>query len=97
MTKDQTLRLGYAMARQHQSNLGIGLYDSPERAYGTDFTGYQIRVQEAGPIGRRTFGVVRAATVLRASKRCNSDTNVSCVMFPAAETTMLPPVYIERW
>ena len=47
-------------------------------------------------IGRRTCGVVRAATALRASKRFSSDTNFSCVMFPAAETTMLPPVYIER-
>ena len=47
-------------------------------------------------IGRRTCGPVFAATVLRASKRFSSDTSLSCVMFPAAETTMLPPVYIER-
>ena len=48
-------------------------------------------------IGRRTCGLVRTATALRASKRCSSEMSLSCVMLPAAETTMLPPVYIERW
>jgi hypothetical protein len=55
LTRDQTLRLGYAMARQFQKNLGVGAYDSPERAFSTDFTGWQIRALEAGPLGRRTF------------------------------------------
>jgi len=48
-------------------------------------------------IGRLTCGVVRGVTALRASKRCSSETNLSCVMLPAAETTMLPLVYIDRW
>ena len=49
-------------------------------------------------IGRRTCGVVRAATgAARARSAGASETSLSCVMFPAAETTMLPPVYIERW
>ena len=55
LTKDQTLRTGFAMARQQQSNLGIGQYDGPERAFDTRWWGYQFRALEAGPLGRRTF------------------------------------------
>jgi hypothetical protein len=55
LTRDQTLRVGIAAARQRQTNLGVGQYDGPERAFDTAFGGYQIRVQEAGPIGRRSF------------------------------------------
>jgi hypothetical protein len=55
LTKDQTLRLGFAQAREFQKNQGIGAYDGPERAYSGEFTGWQVRALEAGPIGRRTF------------------------------------------
>ena len=55
LTKDQTLRVGYITAKQQLLNQGVGAYDGPERAYTGDFFGYQFRVQEAGPIGRRTF------------------------------------------
>jgi hypothetical protein len=55
LTRDQTLRVGYITAKQTLDNQGVGAYDSPERAYRGDFFGYQTRVQEAGPIGRRTF------------------------------------------
>ncbi|HVW06069.1 MAG TPA: carboxypeptidase-like regulatory domain-containing protein [Vicinamibacterales bacterium] len=55
LTRDQTLRVSYITAKQELSNQGVGAYDSPERAYAGDFFGYQTRIQEAGPIGRRTF------------------------------------------
>jgi len=55
LTRDQTLRLGYARAARHQRNLGIGQYDSPERAFDQEWSGYQVRILQAGPIGRRTF------------------------------------------
>lgn len=55
LTRDQTLRVSYITAKQRLNNQGIGAYDGPERASTGDFFGYQTRIQEAGPIGRRTF------------------------------------------
>jgi hypothetical protein len=55
VSKDQTLRLGYDQQRYLQNNLGIGNFDQPERAYSSRQTYYNFRIQEAGPLGRRTF------------------------------------------
>ncbi len=55
LTKDQVLRLSYNLSRFEQSNLGIGAYDLPERAFSTDSRTHQLRVQEVGPLGRRFF------------------------------------------
>lgn len=55
LTRDQTLRVSYITAKQRLTNQGVGAYDGPERGYTGDFFGYQTRIQEAGPIGRRTF------------------------------------------
>ncbi|MEO8480634.1 MAG: carboxypeptidase regulatory-like domain-containing protein [Acidobacteriota bacterium] len=55
LTRDQTVRIGLTGARQRLRNQGVGAYDSPERSSTSDFTVYQIRLQEAGPVGRRTF------------------------------------------
>ncbi|MEO8482685.1 MAG: carboxypeptidase regulatory-like domain-containing protein [Acidobacteriota bacterium] len=55
LTREQTLRVAAITARQQLDNQGVGAYDSPERASTGDFFGYQVRVQEAGPLGRRTF------------------------------------------
>ena len=52
LTPDQTLRIGYNESRSKSSNLGIGAYDLPERAFSTENSTHFIRVQEAGPIGR---------------------------------------------
>lgn len=74
LTRDQTLRVGYAMARNQSKNLGIGQYDSPERAFDSDFTGFQVRAQEAGPIGRRTFQNTRLfVTSIEQSQRARVD------------------------
>lgn len=55
MTKDQTLRVSYSLNRQELQNLGVGNYDLPERAWGGRQLNNNIRIQEAGPLGRRTF------------------------------------------
>ena len=55
LTRDQTLRFGYSQNNNRTSNLGIGAYDLPERAYTSDSNSYTFRALEAGPIGRRTF------------------------------------------
>jgi hypothetical protein len=55
LTRDQTLRFGYSQNNNRRSNLGIGAYDLPERAFRSDNNAYTFRGLEAGPIGRRTF------------------------------------------
>ena len=55
LTRDQTLRVSVNHNSGSSDNLGVGGNDSIERAYATEnsFTG--IRIQEAGPLGRRFF------------------------------------------
>jgi hypothetical protein len=55
LTKDQTLRLSYNQQASKQRNLGVGAYDLPEHAYNSDEHFRTLRVQEAGPLGRRFF------------------------------------------
>ena len=55
MTPDQTLRVGFNQSTNTTENLGIGSYDLPERAYATENRNYGLRIQEAGPLGRRFF------------------------------------------
>ncbi|MCX6543618.1 MAG: TonB-dependent receptor [Acidobacteria bacterium] len=55
LTPDQTLRaVGYRYT-DRMRNLGVGAYDLIERAYSTQDTAAVLRLQEAGPIGRRFF------------------------------------------
>ena len=55
LTRDQTLRVSVNHNSGSSDNLGIGGNDSIERAYSSNnsFTG--VRIQEAGPLGRRFF------------------------------------------
>jgi Carboxypeptidase regulatory-like domain len=53
LTLDQTLRFGYNLTRVTNSNLGVGGYDEPERAYSTESDVHTVRVQHFGPLGRR--------------------------------------------
>jgi hypothetical protein len=55
LTKDQTFRLWYSQSQNVSSNNGIGAYDLAERAYSTESKYRSLRMQEAGPIGRRFF------------------------------------------
>jgi hypothetical protein len=55
ITRDQTLRVGYQQNTGSTGNLGIGEYNLPERAYSTTDGTWTLRVQEAGPLGRRFF------------------------------------------
>ncbi|RPJ64007.1 MAG: TonB-dependent receptor, partial [Acidobacteria bacterium] len=61
ITKDQTLRLSFNRFGYSSDNVGVGAYDLAERAYSTDNSNWSIRVQEAGPIGRRFFINTRLA------------------------------------
>ena len=55
ITRDQTLRVGFNSGLFRIENLGVGNYDLPERAFTNENFQRTFRVQEAGPIGRRTF------------------------------------------
>src|SRR2546428_3991990 len=55
ITKDQTLRIGYNQNDSTQHNLGVGGYDLPEHAYTNEEHFHFLRIQEAGPLGRRFF------------------------------------------
>lgn len=55
LTRDQTLRVGVNGGRQARENMGIGNYNLPERAFSQKQHQNSVRVQEAGPIGRRSF------------------------------------------
>jgi hypothetical protein len=55
VTLDQTLRFNYFGNRNTADNLGIGEYDFEERAYATENSNNNLRVQHIGPLGRRMF------------------------------------------
>jgi hypothetical protein len=55
LTKDQVLRVAFNRNATEFRNQGIGLYDEVERAFATATTTSQLRMQEAGPLGRRFF------------------------------------------
>ena len=55
LTKDQALRVTYLHNENDRRNLGVGGFDLAERAYSNFAQFDQIRVQEAGPVGRRSY------------------------------------------
>jgi hypothetical protein len=55
LTRDQTLRVSGGWNSSTFKNQGVGAYDLLSRAYGTTNSSFQLRVQEAGPLGRRFF------------------------------------------
>jgi hypothetical protein len=55
LTRDQTLRFGYYDNSNVRRNVGVGDYDSLERAYTSKSGLRYYRIQHAGPIGRRIF------------------------------------------
>ncbi len=61
ITRDQTLRVNYSRNQFSTRNLGVGGYDREERGYSTEDHGQTLRIQEAGPLGRRFFTNTRAS------------------------------------
>lgn len=55
ITRDQTLRIGYNQNHFAGDNFGVGNYDLPERGTTQANINRNLRIQEAGPLGRRTF------------------------------------------
>ena len=55
LTQDQTLRLSINQFNSKGRNLGVGAYDLIDRAYSNKSNRFNLRLQEAGPVGRRFF------------------------------------------
>jgi hypothetical protein len=55
LSKSHVLRVGYSQNYTTRSNLGIGGFDLAERAYSSETSGKQVRMQETGPIGGNMF------------------------------------------
>ena len=55
LTRQHMLRVGYSQNASSRSNQGVGGFDRPERAYSSQSSGNQLRLQETGPLSRNTF------------------------------------------
>jgi len=55
LTRDQTLKVSVMVRRFKRENAGIGNYNLPERGFWNEQRENNIRIQEAGPLGRRSF------------------------------------------
>lgn len=72
ITKDQTLRVGVNVNRSTSENQGVGVYDLPGRAYATENRTFSMRIQEAGPLGRRFFTNTRLSVTINRSESTSS-------------------------
>ena len=54
-SRDQTIRFGISGSRFESTNDGVGGFNLLERASSSEEASYSIRIQEAGPLGRRKF------------------------------------------
>jgi hypothetical protein len=61
ITKDQTLRFNLGHEQSTRKNIGIGGVNLLERGYTTGDNNTMLRIQEAGPLGRRFFINTRAS------------------------------------
>jgi hypothetical protein len=61
ITKDQTLRANYSHDQFTSKNIGIGGFEQLERGYTSEDFNNSLRLQEAGPLGRRFFINTRAS------------------------------------
>jgi hypothetical protein len=61
ITKDQTLRMNYSQFSFTQRNAGVGGTDLLERGFTSEDSTHTLRMQEAGPLGRRFFTNTRAS------------------------------------
>ncbi|HJR61441.1 MAG TPA: TonB-dependent receptor [Vicinamibacterales bacterium] len=86
LTKDQTLRMSFDTSSFSSDNQGIGQFDERERGYATSETGTTVRIQEAGPLGRRFFINTRLQLHYQRSDR-ESDVELPTIRIVDARTT----------
>jgi carboxypeptidase family protein/TonB-dependent receptor-like protein len=86
ITRDQTIRIGYTRFNFTNKNLGIGGWNELERAYSTEQNQHMLRIQEAGPLGRRFFINTRMQ-VFVADTDSRSATEAMTIQINDARTT----------
>jgi hypothetical protein len=59
INKDHALRFSFQRSAFSRSNLGVGGFDLPERAYASETSDTLLRASENGPVGRRFFSESR--------------------------------------
>jgi hypothetical protein len=79
LTRDQTLRIGFNRFENTRENLGIGNYDLPERAFTNEGSFSTLRLQQTGPLGRRSFINTRLAYSWN-NQQSYSDVNAPTIM-----------------
>lgn len=62
LSTSHILRLGYSQNTSSRSNQGIGGFDLQERAYSSESSNHEFRVQEAGSIGQSAYFTTRFET-----------------------------------
>ena len=55
ISRNHQMRVTYSGGRNSSENLGLGGYNLGERGYATEGSNGSLRLQESGPVGRRTF------------------------------------------
>ncbi len=81
ITPDQTLRVGVSRSAFSSKNNGVGGNDELERAFSSENASTFVRIQEAGPLGRRFF------TNTRMQIGRTSSTSVSVLEAPTFRIT----------
>ncbi len=59
INRDHALRASYDRRSSTSSNLGVGGYNLPDRAFESESASNTLRFSENGPLGRRMFGETR--------------------------------------
>jgi hypothetical protein len=68
LTRDQTLRVSFFRESSSSRNLGVGGFDVEDRAYSSRDNNFNLRIQEAGPLGRRFFTNTRLELIRQTSQ-----------------------------
>ena len=65
LTATQTLRAEYQRDHTARSNLGVGTFNLPDRAYDTTSGSHRVRLSTTGPLGRKALNEFRAEGIWR--------------------------------
>ena len=87
------LQAEYSRRQNDRSNLGVGDFDLPERAYATDNSTDTFRVRSTNVIGKKVFSEFRFSVI----DSVLSTSSVSTLSRPFASTTRSPPAAPARW
>jgi hypothetical protein len=80
ITKDQTMKVFFNRGTSHFDNQGLGTNDNIGRQFSTNSGNWSLRVQEAGPLGRRFFTNTRFQ-ILGSNSEAHSALEAPTILF----------------